>query len=144
VGDTIRAWLAVRGAAPTPERFLNAWAKPLTRSGFERVLAKHVAAAAARCPSLRAKRVSPHVLRHTCALTTLQATRDLRKVSLWLGHASTQTTDIYLQADPTEKLEALAAMTPPALRPGKFRPPDRLIAALRASTVMRSPHAINP
>jgi integrase/recombinase XerD len=144
VGDTIRAWLAVRGEAPTPELFLNAWGQPMTRSGFERVLAKHVAAAAARCPSLRAKRVSPHVLRHTCALNTLQATRDLRKVSLWLGHASTQTTDIYLQADPTEKLEALAAMTPPALRPEKFRPPDRLIAVLRASTVMRSSDAVNP
>jgi integrase/recombinase XerD len=113
-------------------------------SGFERVLAKHVAAAAARCPSLRAKRVSPIVLRHTCALTTLQATRDLRKVSLWLGHASTQTADLYLQADPTEKLEALAAMTPPALRPGTFRPPDRLIATLRPSTVMRSSDAVNP
>src|SRR6266545_2859588 len=100
VGDTIRAWLAVRGEAPTPELFLNAWGKPLTRSGFECVLAKHVAATAARCPSLRAKRVSPHVLRHSCALTTLQATRDLRNVSLWLGHARTQTTDIYLQADP--------------------------------------------
>jgi len=84
------------------------------------------------------------VLRHTCALNTLQATRDLRKVSFWLGHASTQTTDVYLQADPTEKLEALAAMTPPALRPGKFRPPDRLLAALRAPTVMRSSDARNP
>jgi len=108
------------------------------------VLAKHVAAAATRCPSLRQKRVSPHALRHTCALNTLQATRDLRKVSLWLGHASTQTTDVYLQADPTEKLEALAVMKAPALRPGKFRPPDRLIAALRASTVMRSSGAVNP
>jgi len=49
-----------------------------------------------------------------------------------------------LQAEPTEKLEALAAMTPSALRPGKFRPPDRLIAARRASTVMRSPDAVNP
>ncbi len=80
VGDAIRAWLAVRGDAPAPELFLNAWGQPMTRSGFERVLTKHVAAAAARCPSLRAKR-SPHVLRHTCALNTLQATRDLRKVS---------------------------------------------------------------
>ena len=106
-------------------------------------LTQHVAAAAARCPSLRAKRVSPHVLRHTCALNTLQATRDLRKVSLWLGHASTQTTDIYLQADPTEKLEALAAMKAPTLRPGKFRPPDPLIATLRATTVMRSSEAPN-
>jgi site-specific recombinase XerD len=143
VGDAIRTWLAVRGEAPAPELFLNAWGKSMTRSGFQRVLAKHVAAAATRCPSLRQKRVSPHALRHTCALNTLQATRDLRKVSLWLGHASTQTTDVYLQADPTEKLEALAVMTAPALRPGTFRPPDRLLAALRASTVMRSSGAVN-
>ncbi len=68
------------------------------------------------------------------------ATRDLRRVSLWLGHASTQTTDIYLQADPTEKLEPLAAMKPPTLRPGKFRPPDQLIAALQAS-IMRTKKA---
>ena len=144
VGDAIRAWLALRGEAPAPELFLNAWDQPITRSGFERVLAKHVAAAAARCPGLQAKRVSPHVLRHTCALNALKATRDLRKVSLWLGHASTQTTDVYLQADPTEKLEALAAMAAPALRPGKFRPPDRLIAALRAPKVMRSSNRVNP
>ena len=144
VGDAIRTWLAVRGEAPAPELFLNAWGKSMTRSGFQRVLAKHVAAAATRCPSLRQKRVSPHALRHTCALNTLQATRDLRKVSLWLGHASTQTTDVYLQADPTEKLEALAVMKAPALRPGKFRPPDRLIAALRASTVMCSSGTVNP
>lgn len=144
VGDAIRAWLAVRGGAPAPELFLNAWGMPMTRSGFERVLRKHVAVAGARCPSLRHKRVSPHALRHTCALNTLRATRDLRKVSLWLGHASTQTTDIYLQADPTEKLEALAVMRLPALRPGNFRPPDRLIAALRPSTVMRSSDAAKP
>ena len=84
----------------------------MTRSGFECVLDRHIATASMRCASLREKRVSPHVLRHTCAFNTLQATRDLRKVSLWLGHASTQTTDIYLQSDPTEKLEALAAMKP--------------------------------
>ena len=138
VGDAIRAWLAVRGEAPATELFLNAWGRAMTRSGFECVLAKHVVAATERCPSLRDKRVSPHVLRHTCALNTLRATRDLRKVSLWLGHASTQTTDVYLQADPTAKLEALGSMKLPGLRPGKFRPPDRLIAALKASTVMRS------
>jgi site-specific recombinase XerD len=138
VADAVRAWLAVRGPARVPELFLNAWDRQMTRSGFERVMAKNVTAAADRCPSLRGRPISPHVLRHTCALNTLQATGDIRKVSLWLGHASTQTTDIYLQADPTEKLDALAAMTPIAPRPGKFRPPDRLIAALRAPTVMRT------
>jgi integrase/recombinase XerD len=143
VGDTLRAWLAVRGEAPVPELFLNASGHSMTRSGFERVLARHVAVAIQRCPSLRDKRVSPHVLRHSCALNTLRATRDLRKVSLWLGHASTQTTDVYLQADPTEKLDALAAMKPPVLRPGKFRPPDRLIAALRVGSVMRTAKPAN-
>ena len=138
VADTLRAWLAVRGEAAAPELFLNAWGKAMTRSGFECVLDKHAAAAAKQCSSLLAKRVSPHILRHTCALNLLQATHDIRKVALWLGHAGTQTTDVYLQADPTEKLEALAAMDSPMLRPGKFRPPDRLIAALRSPTVMRS------
>lgn len=137
VADALRAWLAVRGEAPAPELFLNAWSKPMTRSGFERVLDKHVATATARCPTLKGKRVSPHVLRHSCALNMLRATRDIRRVSLWLGHASTQTTDIYLQADPTEKLEALTAMTPPHLRPGRFRPQDKLIAALHSPLVMR-------
>jgi len=138
VADTLRAWLALRGNAAAPELFLNAWGQAMTRSGFEHVLAKHVAAAVKRCASLRDKRVSPHVLRHTCALNLLRATRDLRKVALWLGHANTQSTDVYLQADPTEKLEALGAMRLPQLRPGKFRPPDRLIASLRAPAVMRT------
>jgi site-specific recombinase XerD len=144
VGDAMRAWLAVRGEAVAPELFLNARGAAMTRSGFERVLDRHVAVAAERCPSLRDKSVSPHVLPHSCALNTLRATRDVRKVSLWLGHASTQTTDIYLQADPTEKLEALAAMTPIPLRPGKVRPPDKLIAALRTPTVMRTTKATKP
>jgi integrase/recombinase XerD len=75
--------------------------------------------------------VTPHVLRHTCAMHTLQATHDVRKVSLWLGHASLQSTEIYLRADPTSKLEALAAMVSPTLKPGRFRPPDKLLAMLR-------------
>ena len=102
----------------------------MTRSGFEYVLAKHVATASRAAPSIAGKSVSPHVLRHTCAMHTLQATRDVRKVSLWLGHASLQSTEVYLRADPTEKLEALAAMAPPMLKPGRFRAPDKLMAML--------------
>ena len=64
---------------------------------------------------------------------TLQATRDVRKVSLWLGHASLQSTEIYLRADPTEKLEALAAVMPPTLQRGRFRAPDKLLAMLKAA-----------
>ena len=78
-----------------------------TYQNFEYVLAKHAAKAARSQPTIASKRVTPHILRHTCAMHTLQATRDIRRVSLWLGHASLQSTEIYLRADPTEKLEAL-------------------------------------
>jgi len=69
-------------------------------------------------------------LRHTSAMLVLQATGDIRKVALWLGHADIQTTEIYLRADPTEKLEAIDAMVPPTLKRGQFRVPDKLIALL--------------
>ncbi|WP_346015778.1 tyrosine-type recombinase/integrase [Paraburkholderia sp. PGU19] len=100
--------------------------------GFAYVLKHHVEAASQKCPSLLQKRVSPHVLRHTCAMIVLQSTNDIRKVSLWLGHSDLATTEIYTRADPTEKLEALNAIVPPELRRGSFRPSDKVIAMLKA------------
>jgi site-specific recombinase XerC len=64
-------------------------------------------------------------------MAILQATRDIRKVALWLGHASIQTTEIYTRADPLEKLDAVEAVTPPALRRGRFQPSDKLMAMLK-------------
>jgi integrase/recombinase XerD len=129
-GANLRAWLAIRGAAAVPELFLNARGDAMTRTGFEYVLKSHVASAKQRCPSLCNKHVSPHTLRHSCAMVMLKATHDIRKVALWLGHSSTQTTEMYLRADSTEKLEAISALTPPALRKGRFSAPDQLIAML--------------
>lgn len=129
----LRAWLAIRPSASVPEVFVNARGLAMSRSGFEYVLRKHVESAAQQCPLLHNKRVSPHVLRHTCAMMTLQATGDIRKVALWLGHASIQTTEMYLRADPTELLDAMNAAIPLNLRKGQFRPPDQLIAILSQS-----------
>jgi integrase/recombinase XerD len=126
----LRAWLAVRGQVSAPELFVNARGANMTRSGFEYVLDKHVKSAAPHCTTLRDRKVSPHQLRHSCALLMLQATRDIRKVALWLGHADVKTTEVYLRIDPTEKLEAVEAVLPPALRRGRFRAPDALIASL--------------
>ncbi|MGI9305646.1 MAG: tyrosine-type recombinase/integrase [Gammaproteobacteria bacterium] len=126
----LRAWLGVRGQSPAPELFINAREQPMTRSGFEYVLKKHVQAAVESCPSLKTKRISPHALRHTAAILVLQATGDIRKVSLWLGHTELQTTEAYLRADPTEKLEAMSAFVLPTLKRGRFRAPDRLISSL--------------
>lgn len=134
----LRAWLAVRGTVPVPELFVSARGESLTRSGFEYILRKHVRIARQRSPSLAAKRISPHVLRHTCALTVLQATKDLRKVSLWLGHAHMQTTEMYTRVDPSVKLEALESVMPPKLRSGRFKATDKLIASLTSRSFMRS------
>lgn len=128
--DDLRVWIVVRGDAPTPELFTNARGQAMTRSGFEYVLAKHVEAATTTCSSLATKTVSPHVLRHTCAMTILRATGDIRKVSLWLGHSDIKTTQMYLRADPAEKLEALTKVAEPKLARGRFRAPDKLIASL--------------
>lgn len=126
----LRAWLAVRGSVPVPELFVNAEGAAMSRAGFEYVLDKQVRVAATTCPSLVGRSVSPHQLRHSCALLMLQATRDIRKVALWLGHADIRTTELYLRVDPSEKLEAVQALLPPALRRGRFKAPDALIAAL--------------
>jgi site-specific recombinase XerD len=133
----LRAWLAVRGTLAVPELFVNARREPLSRAGFEYILEKHVHTATKHCPSLATKRISPHVLRHSCALTVLEATKDLRKVSLWLGHANMQTTEMYIRADPSIKLEALEAVTPPKVRSGRFRATDKLIASLTSLSIMR-------
>ncbi len=131
----VRAWLAVRGTPPAPELFVNARGESMTRAGFAYLLDKYVEEAAHTCPLLQGKRVSPHVLRHTCAMMIYQATGDLRKVSLWLGHAQIQTSDVYLRADPMEKIEAIEKMIPPSLKKGHFTVSDKLIASLRAKNV---------
>ena len=126
----LRAWLTVRGPVRVPELFVNAEGAPMTRAGFEYVLSKHARMAAERCPSLQGRSISPHQLRHSCAVIMLQATHDIRKVALWLGHADIRTTEVYLRMDPSEKLEAVEAVVPPELRRGRFKAPDALIASL--------------
>jgi len=140
----LRRWLAVRGEVQVPELFVNARGGSMSRWGFAHILLKHARVATLRCPSLKKKRVSPHVLRHTCAMVVLQATQDIRKVSLWLGHSSIQTTEIYLRADPSEKLEAINAVTPPKVRKGRFRPSDELIARLKDPSLWGANQASNP
>ena len=127
----LRAWLAVRGDMPVPELFVNAKGQQMSRWGFAYVLRKAVKIASKSRPELLDKQISPHVLRHSIAMLALKATQDIRKVSLWLGHSSTQTTETYTRVDPAEKLEAINTLTPPKIRPGQFRPPDKLLAMLK-------------
>jgi len=134
--SVLRAWLVIRPDVPAPEVFLNRDGEPMTRDGFAHRLAIHVTAAATKRPSILSKRVTPHVLRHSCAMHTLAATGDIRKVSLWLGHASLESTEAYLHADPAEKLAILAAHGSPTVQKGRFREPsDKLLAMLTKAQV---------
>ena len=103
---------------------------PLSRDAVERLVAKYVVDARATCPSLRSKRVTPHVLRHTTAVELLRAGNDATIVALYLGHESIATTQIYIDADLEVKERALARTAPPGIRRGRFRPGDALLAYL--------------
>ena len=90
-------------------------------AGGLHILDNHVATAACKVPSIKSKRVTPHVLRHSSAMTVLDATRgDIRKVSIWLGHADVKITEVYLRSSAAEKLEILEANTPPSILRGTF------------------------
>ena len=116
----LNEWLDVRPPVNNRYLFLNARGRAISTDGFAYILKQHVATAAQKVPSIKGKRVTPHVLRHSAAMTILHATGDIRKVSLWLGHADINTTEVYLRASPAEKLEILKANTPPSIRPGAF------------------------
>ena len=126
----LRVWLAERGGGPADPLFPTRTGTPLSRDAIERRLARYTAAAAAGCPSLRAKRVSAHVLRHTAAMRLLQAGVDTSVIALWLGHERLDTTQIYLHADLALKERTLARTTPPDTKPGRYRPSDTILAFL--------------
>lgn len=118
--SVLNEWIAVRPAANNRILFLSQRGQPLSTDGFAYILDRHVATAEKSTPSLKRKRVTPHVLRHSAAMAILHATKDVRKVALWLGHADMKTTEAYLRTSPAEKLEILAAGVPPSIRPGRF------------------------
>ena len=116
----LNQWLDVRPPVTNRYMFLNARGRAMSTDGFAYLLDKHVATAAKTVASIKTKRVTPHVLRHSAAMAILHATGDIRKVSLWLGHTDLKTTEMYVRASPAEKLRILETNTPPSIRPGTF------------------------
>ena len=103
---------------------------PLSRDALTALVAKHTAIAARREPSLTTKNVTPHVLRHSCAMALLRGGVDRSVLALWLGHEQVETTSMYLHADLSIKERALDRTKPPHVKPGRYRAPDRLLAFL--------------
>jgi site-specific recombinase XerD len=128
----LRVWLAERAGQAAEPLFATRTGKALSRDALEHRLAKYVPSAARTCPSLRHKNITVHVLRHTAAMRLLHAGVDTSVIALWLGHEQVETTQIYLHADLALKERALARTTPVHVTPGRYRPPDTLLAFLEA------------
>ena len=128
----LEAWLHERDGSVDDVIFPNARGGSLSPDGVQYMLANHVAVARKSCPSLKTKRVSPHVLRHTAAMELLQAGVDRSVIALWLGHESPETTQIYLDANLTLKEKALAKIDPLHGKLKRYRPDDDLLNFLRA------------
>lgn len=125
-------WLKERNGAPTEPIFPTRQGQSLSQDAVAKLLRKHTSNAAHRCPSLAAKTITPHTLRHTAAMRLLHAGVDIATIALWLGHESIETTSIYLHADMTIKQRAIDRTTPIGTKPGRYQPPDKLIAFLEA------------
>ena len=126
----LKSWLKERPGTPADPLLSTVTGSRLSRDAIERRLAHHLALAALSCPSLSGKRVTMHTLRHTAAMRLLLAGNDVTVIALWLGHEQIATTNIYLHADMTHKQEAIDRTRPLAVKVGRYRPPDSLIAFL--------------
>lgn len=118
--DMLKAWLEERPTTTSQVVFVNRGGRPLTRDGFAYLLGRYAGIAARSVPSIARKRVTPHVLRHSCAMAILKATKDPRKAARQLRHVGYQSIETYLHADPEEKLETMTAHPGLGIRPGKF------------------------
>ena len=116
--DTIQAlqnYLQHRepSATESPSVFFNANGKPITRFGIRHIVRKYAAKAGQACASIKAKKVSPHMVRHTTAMHLLQSGNDLNVIKDWMGHADLNTTHAYVEIDMKMKRKALETCQPP-------------------------------
>jgi len=128
----LRVWMKERGGLPGEPAFPTRTGRRLSDDAVEARLAIHKSVARQRCPSLADKKLTPHTLRHTCAMTLLRSGVDVAVIALWLGHADSRSTTAYLHADMTIKERALARTTPASGKPGRYQPPDNLLAFLES------------
>ncbi len=127
----LRTWLAERTGQPEDPLFPTHRGTPLSRDAIARLVAKHAEDAEDACPSLAAKNVTPHTLRHSTAMALLHAGVDISVIALWLGHETTDTAQIYLHADMAIKERALARTDPSGGKLRRYTAPDTLLTFLK-------------
>ena len=128
----LRTWLAERAGEDHQPLFVSNRGYRLSRDAVERIVRKYVNVASDNCPTLKSKRVSPHVLRHSTAMGLLHKGVDCMVIALWLGHESVETTQMYIHADLQLKEQAMEKTKPIGAPAGRYRPNDKLMAFLEA------------
>jgi site-specific recombinase XerD len=124
-------WVQTNSLRPDQILFGTIYAHRLSRDAVAKIIRHHQATAIKACPKLEGKTLTPHVLRHTCAMQLLQAGIDINVIAMWLGHQSTETTQIYLHADMRAKEKALAQLTIDGRQgPGRYHPDGELLQFL--------------
>jgi site-specific recombinase XerD len=128
----LRAWIQERKCDSSEPLFPNARGTQLSRDGVEYLLAKHVKVAIKQCPTLKEKKISPHVLRHSTAMDLLHHGVDRTVIALWLGHEKVETTQVYIHADMKLKEQALNKVAHINVKLKRFRPDDELLEFLNS------------
>lgn len=128
----LKSWIKKNNGSLDDFIFLNRIGEKLTRSGVEYRLSVAVTMASKKIPTLKNKKISPHVIRHTTAMHLLQSGVDLAVVALWLGHEGVTTTQHYIEADITMKEKALSKIQDPKIKSLRFKPNKELLAFLDA------------
>lgn len=126
----LEPWLAERPTSPDAPVFPSSRGTFMSADALQRLVARHVRVAGATCASLAGRSITPHTLRHTTAMTLLRRGVDQSVIALWLGHESTETTQIYLHADMQLKERALGQADSSGTTPVRFQPSDSLLAFL--------------
>lgn len=126
----IKQWMTEIDQGPEKPLFPNRYGNHMSRSGIENRLNAAVTIALKQCPSLKGRKITPHVIRHTTAMHLLQSGVDLTVIAMWLGHESVETTHHYIEADLAMKLKALSAMTQPQTSIKRYKPTKDLLAFL--------------
>lgn len=129
---TLKAWIDESRNHNNQVLFPNSRGGQLSSDGVQYILEKHIATASKAVPSLKQKRVSPHVLRHTTAMELMKAGVDRAVIALWLGHESVETTQVYLDANLALKEKILEKTSPTDARTSRYRADDALLSFLKS------------
>jgi len=132
VAAVLKQWISEQHGNPSDPVFPSSRGGHLSADALQRLVARHAANASSKCPSLKKKIVTPHTLRHSAAMDLLRRGVDLSVIALWLGHESTETTQIYIHADMELKEKALAHATSSGIKPSRYQPTDSLLSFLEA------------